>query len=201
MPRKAIDYSNTAIYKLVCNDVDITDIYVGHTTNFVKRKANHRSAYFIPSSNNYNCYVYQYMRAHGGFHNWSMIEIEKYPCDNKNEACSRERYWLEKLHATLNKEVPGRTKLEYEQQYRENNKEDIAERHKQYRERNKDKIHTKQNEKFECKCGSRYTSANRSMHFKTKHHLNYICGQNKEYEYCWDDGSSCSEQDYYDSLA
>jgi len=34
MPKTEIDYSSTIIYKLVCNDLNITDNYVGHTTNF-----------------------------------------------------------------------------------------------------------------------------------------------------------------------
>ena len=38
MPRKETDYSKTVIYKIVCNDLTITDIYVGHTTDFVVRK-------------------------------------------------------------------------------------------------------------------------------------------------------------------
>ena len=42
MPKKDIDYSKTIIYKIVCNDLNITDVYVGHTTNFIKRKARHK---------------------------------------------------------------------------------------------------------------------------------------------------------------
>ena len=38
MPKNEIDYSNTIIYKITCLDPNITDVYVGHTTNFVQRK-------------------------------------------------------------------------------------------------------------------------------------------------------------------
>ena len=31
MPKKIIDYSKTIIYKIVCNDLTITEVYVGHT--------------------------------------------------------------------------------------------------------------------------------------------------------------------------
>ena len=41
MPRVEIDYSNTIIYKISCKDTSITDIYVGHTTNFIQRKHTH----------------------------------------------------------------------------------------------------------------------------------------------------------------
>ena len=43
MPRKEIDYSKTVIYKIVCNDLNVKDVYVGHTTDFTKRKATHKS--------------------------------------------------------------------------------------------------------------------------------------------------------------
>ena len=42
MPKTEIDYSNTIIYKIVCKDQNIKDIYVGHTTNFVQRKHAHK---------------------------------------------------------------------------------------------------------------------------------------------------------------
>lgn len=43
MPRKIIDYSKTIMYKFVCNDLSTTDCYVGHTTDFRKRKSEHKS--------------------------------------------------------------------------------------------------------------------------------------------------------------
>ena len=43
MPKKIIDYSNTTIYKIVCNDETTEFIQIGHTTNIVKRKSKHKS--------------------------------------------------------------------------------------------------------------------------------------------------------------
>ena len=40
MPRLPVDYKNTIIYKIVCNDLKIKDTYVGHTTDFKSRKKN-----------------------------------------------------------------------------------------------------------------------------------------------------------------
>jgi len=42
MPRTPVDYSKTIIYKIVCKDLSIVDLYVGHTTdlekiNYIKR--------------------------------------------------------------------------------------------------------------------------------------------------------------------
>ena len=39
MPKDIINYSSTIIYKIVCKDLNVKDIYIGHTTNFIKRKA------------------------------------------------------------------------------------------------------------------------------------------------------------------
>jgi hypothetical protein len=35
MTRKSADYSCTLIYKITCKDHTVTDLYVGHTTDFV----------------------------------------------------------------------------------------------------------------------------------------------------------------------
>ena len=40
--KKFIDSSETIIYKIVCNDLN-TDVYLGDTTNFINRKAKHKS--------------------------------------------------------------------------------------------------------------------------------------------------------------
>jgi len=42
MPRTPIDYSKSIIYKICCNDINIIDIYIGSTTNFITRKAEHK---------------------------------------------------------------------------------------------------------------------------------------------------------------
>jgi hypothetical protein len=44
MPKIEVDYSRTIIYKICCKDPTIEEIYVGHTTNFTKRKYQHKIA-------------------------------------------------------------------------------------------------------------------------------------------------------------
>jgi hypothetical protein len=151
MPRKPIDYSKTIIYKLVCNDLNIKDLYVGHTTDFKNRKRCHKSDCSNPISRSYNYKVYKCIRENGGWNNWSMIEIEKYPCKDVNEAISRERYNYELLGGTLNSCVPNRNRKERDylnkdkiaeqtKQYREEHKEQLVEYNKQYREENKEQL-------------------------------------------------------------
>ena len=97
-----VNYGKSMIYKLVCNDVNISDCYVGSTTNFYRRKQEHKSNCCNVNSKIYNSYKYIFIRANGGFENWSMIIIENYSCENKRELEKKERYFMELLNATLN---------------------------------------------------------------------------------------------------
>jgi len=112
MPKTRIDYSKTVIYKMVCDDINIKDIYVGHTTSFTKRKAEHKAKYCQEKSKEYSKLLYQFMREHGGWDKFTMVEIEKYPCTDGNEARARERYWFEILQPSLNRYRPSITKEE-----------------------------------------------------------------------------------------
>jgi len=142
MPRKPIDYSKTVMYKIVCNDLAVTDCYVGSTTDFICRKNEHKHACNISTKTNHHLKIYQTIRANGGWENWSMIEIEKFSCQDKNEATERERYWFETLNANMNTVNPNRSNLEREhtEKYKksrkawyETNKEKVLERQKQYK--------------------------------------------------------------------
>lgn len=106
MPKKDIDFTKVIIYKIVCNDLKIHDLYVGYTTEFTKRKSMHKTYCNLETHKNYNLKLYQMIRDNGGWSNWSMIEIEKYPCTDSNEARARERYWYEILNANLNTVCP-----------------------------------------------------------------------------------------------
>ena len=149
MPRTAINYNNTTIYKLCCNDLTIKDIYVGHTTNFIKRKANHKKSTNTPTDPLYDTYKYQFIRNNGGFDNWAMIEIIKISCADFNDACRVERQYMEQLNATLNKNKPIITPNEkeiYYKEYFEQHKERLIEYQKEYAEQHKDHIRNYQKE-------------------------------------------------------
>jgi hypothetical protein len=96
------NYSNTSIYKIVCKDPNITDLYVGHTTCFITRQNAHKSS----CSHQNNQKLYKTIRENGGWSNWEMIEIVKYNCKNIIEARMIEQEYYEKLKATLNSIPP-----------------------------------------------------------------------------------------------
>ena len=98
MPKNEIDYSNTIIYKIVCKDEKIADLYVGHTTNFVKRKCLHKN-----SCNNLNnkLKIYNIIRENGGWDNWEMIETATYNCKDHTEARIKEQEHFDKCTLSL----------------------------------------------------------------------------------------------------
>jgi len=101
-----IDYSNTIIYKIYCKDENISELYVGHTTNFVKRKKAHMSSCMKSNYPNYNCKLYQVIRNNGGWDNWQMMIIAFYNCKDLYEARQKEQYHYLELNATLNSVEP-----------------------------------------------------------------------------------------------
>ena len=200
MPRTNIDYSNTIIYKLCCKDITITEIYIGHTTDMRKRKWGHKSSCNNETIKSYNYYVYQFIRDNNGWDNWDMIEVERFEAIDGNDAKKRERYWIEELKATLNRQLPLRTKKEgkkvyyennkenhkeYSKYYYENNKEKIIEKKKIYRNNNKEKIienskdyyennKEKIKEKIECECGCKIRKSDLARHMKSQKHQEII---------------------------
>jgi hypothetical protein len=175
MPKNFIDYSKTIIYKIVCNDLNITDVYVGHTTNFINRKAKHKSNCNNINGKEYNFKIYNTIRDNGNWNNWSMIEIEKYPCNDINEATARERYYYELLNAKLNTNCPGRNDKEYKKEYYLGNKNKIQKISKYYYENNKNKINTP----YICDiCNGKYTYIHRARHFDSKKHQTALNNNN-----------------------
>ena len=102
MPKVDIDYSNTIIYKISCNDPLIKDVYVGITTNFIQRKYAHKLACNNINSSCYNFKLYKTIRAHGNWSNWNMSIINYYNCKNQFEARQKEQEHFIALNATLN---------------------------------------------------------------------------------------------------
>ena len=180
MTRKAKDYSKTLIYKIVCKDTNINDMYIGHTTNWVNRKSLHKMTSINNKYKGYNQFKYEFIRNNGNWENWNMILIEKYPCDNQLEAEKRERYWIDELKPTLNKVRPIITNQERKiknQEYHNVNKNIIYNKNKEYRDNNKDKLNersktyqkTKGIEIIECEiCKAKITRNSLSRHKKTK---------------------------------
>ena len=183
MPRKAKDYSKALVYKLCCLDPNVKEVYVGSTTNFTKRKAQHKHSCNNETSKGYNLKVYQHIRAFGGWDNWEMVLIEYFPCETELELGRREDYWKQELQASLNSIPPHIYETRHEQyennkehaaEYRQANKEKIAKQHKEYYEANKEKILERMKQKITCECGSTIRRDGLEEHKQSKKHQNHL---------------------------
>ena len=173
MTRGKVDYSNGLIYKICCKDKNVKEVYIGSTTNFRKRKNEHKRACRYENLKKYNYPVYRFIRDNGGWDNWEMIEMEKYPCNDKRE--------LEKKEEQIRSETPNNLNA-----YRAYQEEDNNERHKiyyyngkgcdvkkKYYKENREKVLLSKGEKFLCECGSYVRKGEKARHFRSKKHQSY----------------------------
>ena len=143
MPKVPVDYSNTIIYKLINYDCP-ENVYVGSTTNFIRRKQEHKHSATNTQCTKYNRKVYKMIRENGCWESWNMIEIKKFPCANRREAEAEEDKIMQELKANMNTRKAYMTKEEKKQYtaqqtklYYETHKDILKEKRKEYTKRNK----------------------------------------------------------------
>ncbi len=179
------NFANGKIYCIRSHQTE--QIYVGSTTQPLSvRFGEHKRM---------NCSSREILQ-----HSDAYIELlENYACSDKNELNRREGHFIRTM-LCVNKQIPGRTQVEYRddnketfneksKQYYQDNKETITEKSKQYYQNNKehrkeqskqyyqDNIETrkaKRNQKHNCCCGGRYTTANKAQHFKGPKHREFV---------------------------
>ena len=193
MPLKKIDYDNIHFYKIVCNDFRVKDCYVGHTSDFTTRKAQHKCACNNINNKHYDRYMYEFMRENGGWENWDMILIETLNCENGLEARKKEREHIENLNATLNLNkrpiISPEERYERTRQWAKEHPEQIKasqgksvkalqekypDRYKQYASTRWERHKHRYLAKVECECGSIFSHMNKCKHIKSKKHQQYI---------------------------
>jgi len=140
-----VNYQNGKIYKIVCNIT--SKQYFGSTCKkyLSDRLCQHRYRFRV-NNNMTSSKVLE-----GG--NYSIILVENYPCNSKDELHKRERYYIDN-NECVNKITPLRTSSEY---YNEN----------------KNVINEKRKQKILCKCGTEFRKADKARHEKSKKHINY----------------------------
>jgi len=103
MPKYNIDYSKSIIYKI--EHLENPELlYVGSSTNFVKRKQDHKFCCNSENNSKYNMKVYKMIRENGGWDQFKIIVIKEYPCDSKINLLMEEDRMMKELKATLNRQ-------------------------------------------------------------------------------------------------
>ena len=176
MPRKEINYQNTIIYKIQHIEKDDL-LYVGHTTDFKERKHSHKKNVNSTTGTKFKIKVYQMIRDNGGWDMFKMLEVVKFPCNDRREADAEEDKIMRQLKANMNSIgaiLDVDNIKQYGKQYREDNKDKINEKKKEFYKTNKERINATQAAKCLCECGIQYTYSNKCVHVKTPKHLNYL---------------------------
>lgn len=179
-------YPEYIIYKLCCDDTDL--FYVGSTRNMAERRRCHKGCCNNPNSPAYNQKKYQNIREFGGFENWRLVPIEKMENVSRFQAECREEVVRVELNALMNSRKAscgGMTEQEYRREYRKEHRDYYNEYNAEYRQQNREyfenyqkenreELYRKQQEKFDCDCGGKYTRNHKNQHFKSKKHLQYL---------------------------
>jgi len=163
------------IYKIYRLDNDL--IYVGSTRDMIDRKRRHLTDCYNINSSKYNTKIYKTIRENNGFENWNMDIMDVLENATKKEAEIQEEFYRNKLNASLNSRKASRgdiTISEYHKQYQRDNKKHIVENKKQYYINNREKLRAKQDEKFDCNCGGKFTYTHKLRHLKTIKHKTYL---------------------------
>ena len=130
------DFTRGLIYTIRTRE----SVYVGSTTNFTRRKCQHKSSIY---NEKYNQKIYQKIRENN--FEWDIKPYKEYPCETKLQLKIEEERIRQLLNADLNSQSCGTgieftNKSEYEKQYNIVNQEKISEQQKQYNANNKEKI-------------------------------------------------------------
>lgn len=190
MPLTPTNYLNSVIYKIE-HESKPELLYIGSTTNFIKRKAKHKF-YCNDKNKKCNTKLYQMMRDNGGFNEFKIMVIKEYPCNNKIELIIEEEKHRKEYNANLNTLKAYRTDEEEKEYFKEykannkdliktqnkeyitNNKDKIKEYKKEYYETNKEKIKEQFKEKINCLCGSIICKNEKTRHEKSKKHQLFL---------------------------
>lgn len=107
------NYNNTIIYKIFCKSPEVEDFYIGHTTNFLRKKQYHREMSINPKDNDF---LHQFINNNGGFTNFNMVYLDVITnCNNHREIEKIYHEFIIKEGATLNNNIKSKTNTLYEE--------------------------------------------------------------------------------------
>jgi hypothetical protein len=148
--------SSINFYKITSTNTD--KVYVGSTEKDINERLNrHEQDYkrYQDGKTNYTT-SFEILE----YKDYKIELIENKFCQSKEERDTAECKFIINTPNTVNRNLPGRTK----EQYYQNNKQELNERHRQYNQHNKQELKQKHN----CPCGGKFTKSNKSTTRKHK---------------------------------
>ena len=193
MPTGKVDYQKGLIYTIRTRD----SVYVGSTTNYTKRKNDHKSNINIRQQKLYKTII-------ENDYEWDMKPYQLFPCNSKLELEIEEERIRKEISADLNMNscsgVDKEKFQKYHKEYREQHKEQNKQTRKKYRDQhkehykewrdqhkeeikqykikhyqqNKERISEKTKEKITCECGSCVRRCDITRHKRTNKHQLFL---------------------------
>lgn len=127
-----VNYNQCYIYKISSKNENITQCYIGSTTNIKKRFSTHKNSTNNENNRNYNMGLYKFIRDNGGFDEFKFEILEELSCNNKQELHTIEKNYIIQNDNVLNLKIPTRTR----KQYYDENSDKIKEYQKKLRIQN-----------------------------------------------------------------
>jgi hypothetical protein len=135
-------YKNSKIYKIVDNTNG--NVYIGSTCEptLAHRLAKHRGHYreYLKGGNRY---ITSFKILENN--DYSIVLLEEFPCETKDQLLARERYYIEN-NECVNKKIPTRTKKEWTEKNQDKIIDYQKKYQKKYQEQNQDKLKIYQEE-------------------------------------------------------
>ena len=99
MPKNAVSYKNTVIFKIMCKDVKIKKYFLDYSTGINNKIYLLKKQSLDEKCKKYNSEMNKFIRENGGWENFEYYILEEYKeCNTLNDAKIRIREWKEKLN-------------------------------------------------------------------------------------------------------
>tara|TARA_R110000824_G_scaffold81230_5_gene204211 strand:- start:603 stop:1148 length:546 start_codon:yes stop_codon:yes gene_type:complete len=173
------------LYRLQSKDEKIREIYISSTWDFTISEDYHRNACSIPEHPEYNKKVHIFIREHGGWSNWDLIELYAFTCAGITERLTKEQSYRGNCLPSLNdgrnikhvqhNEIKDEIAVfDVSTKKRRYIKQPTKKTNKEYYQENKERLLAIQNKKEECICGCIVSHGNMKQHQKSIKHKNLI---------------------------
>jgi len=139
-------YHYSFIYKIVCLDPNIDDIYIGSTISLTTRCLSHMRNTINKTHKIYHRKFYTFIRDSGGYENWEMQVIKQFKCETRKELLKEEQKYIDELKPSLNTGTAFTTEEEKEKQVKkwyQDNKEKLIKKSRKWHQDNKEKQNAK----------------------------------------------------------
>ena len=157
------------IYRIYCLDADVKECYIGSCWEIKKRMRVHKCNCTNKNSPKYNFKVYTFIRENGGWQNFDYEYFMVNVIDKTHLQMKEQKRMDIEINPILNSQRAYTNNLQYNKEYRINNKASINQYSKQYRIDNIETI----NKKYNCPCGGTYTRNHKARHLKSIKHQCY----------------------------